>query len=70
MAVDGKRVASGRDFDSLGVVRKADEVLVLDEATAGSLASGLKGAPLTVASVEEKPYTRRPYPPFMTSTLQ
>ena len=70
VAVDGKRVASGRDFDSLGVVRKADEVLVLDEATAGSLASGLKGAPLTVASVEEKPYTRRPYPPFMTSTLQ
>ena len=25
---------------------------------------------LTVGSVEEKPYTRRPYPPFMTSTLQ
>ena len=31
---------------------------------------GLRGAQLTVASVEEKPYTRRPYPPFMTSTLQ
>ena len=25
---------------------------------------------MTVASVEEKPYTRRPYAPFMTSTLQ
>ena len=32
--------------------------------------AGLRGAQLTVASVEEKPYTRRPYPPFMTSTLQ
>ena len=70
VTVDGKRVASGRDFDSLGVVRKPDEVVVLDEASAGSLATGLRGASLSVASVEEKPYTRRPYPPFMTSTLQ
>jgi DNA topoisomerase-1 len=70
VAVDGKRVASGRDFDSLGVLRKPAEVQVLDEAAAGALAAGLRGAALTVASVEEKPYTRRPYPPFMTSTLQ
>jgi DNA topoisomerase-1 len=70
VAVDGKRVATGRDFDSLGTVRKPDEVTVLNEAAAGALASGLQGAALTVASVEEKPYTRRPYPPFMTSTLQ
>ena len=70
VAVDGKRVAAGRDFDSLGVLRRPDEVLVLDETAAGTLATGLQGAELTVASVEEKPYTRRPYPPFMTSTLQ
>ena len=70
VAVDGKRVAAGRDFDSLGAVRKPAETLVLDEAAAGALAAGLRGAALTVASVEEKPYTRRPYPPFMTSTLQ
>ena len=70
VAVDGKRVASGRDFDSLGAVRKPAEIVVLDEAAAGALATGLRGAALTVASVEEKPYTRRPYPPFMTSTLQ
>ncbi|MCB0933335.1 MAG: type I DNA topoisomerase [Mycobacterium sp.] len=70
VTVDGKRVAIGRDFDSLGVVRKPGEVLVLDQAAATSLADGLRGAALTVTSVEEKPYTRRPYPPFMTSTLQ
>ncbi|WP_231643929.1 type I DNA topoisomerase [Mycolicibacterium baixiangningiae] len=69
-SVDGRRVATGRDFDSLGQVRKPDEVLVLDEAGAGALAAGLRGVQLSVASVEQKPYTRKPYPPFMTSTLQ
>ncbi|MGK2868280.1 MAG: type I DNA topoisomerase [Mycobacterium sp.] len=68
--VDGRRVAAGRDFDSLGAVKKPDEVLVLDEAAAGALATGLRGAQLAVSSVEQKPYTRKPYPPFMTSTLQ
>ena len=63
-------MATGRDFDSLGQVRKPDEVLVLDESTRRTLADGLRGAQLTVSSVEQKPYTRRPYPPFMTSTLQ
>ncbi|MEH3141471.1 MAG: type I DNA topoisomerase [Mycobacterium kyogaense] len=68
--VDGRRVAAGRDFDSLGGLKKPDEVLVLDESAANALAAGLQGAQLQVASVEQKPYTRRPYPPFMTSTLQ
>ena len=72
--VDGQRVATGRDFDSLGQLRKSatssPEVVILDEASATELATGLRGAQLSVASVEEKPYTRRPYPPFMTSTLQ
>ncbi|MCG5432791.1 type I DNA topoisomerase [Mycobacterium sp. MYCO198283] len=70
LTVDGRRVATGRDFDSLGAVKKPDEVLVLDESSAGALAAGLRGATLTVQSVETKPYTRRPYAPFMTSTLQ
>ena len=68
--VDGRRVATGRDFDSLGRLKNVDEVLVLDAASAGALARGLRGASLTVSSVDEKPYTRRPYAPFMTSTLQ
>ncbi|MCB0927045.1 MAG: type I DNA topoisomerase [Mycobacterium sp.] len=68
--VDGLRVATGRDFDSLGAVRKPTEVTVLTEADARALVDGLSGATLSVASVDEKPYTRRPYAPFMTSTLQ
>ena len=70
VAVDDARVATGRDFDSFGAVKKADGVIVLDEARATSLAEALRGAALTVTSVEEKPYTRKPYAPFMTSTLQ
>lgn len=69
-SVDGRRVATGRDFDSLGQLKRPDEVRVLDEASAGALAAGLRGAQLAVTSVEQKPYTRRPYAPFMTSTLQ
>jgi DNA topoisomerase-1 len=69
-SVDGRRVATGRDFESLGELKKPDEVLVLDEPSATALATGLRGAQMAVSSVEQKPYTRRPYPPFMTSTLQ
>ncbi len=46
--VDGLRVATGRDFDSLGALRKPDEVVVLDESRASELATGLRGAQLTV----------------------
>ncbi len=69
VAVDGARVATGRDFGPDGRLRR-DDVLVVDEVHAGRLAEALADAALTVSSVEEKPYTRRPYAPFMTSTLQ
>ncbi|MBP2364411.1 type I DNA topoisomerase [Pseudonocardia parietis] len=70
LQVDDKRVATGRDFDSLGQLKKASDVVVLNEAEARRLADGLEGRDLAVNSVESKPYTRKPYPPFMTSTLQ
>ncbi len=68
--VDGARVASGRDFGSDGRLKSASGVVVLDEAHARRLAEALDGADLVVSSAEAKPYTRKPYPPFMTSTLQ
>lgn len=67
--VDGNRVAAGRDFGSDGKL-KTESVTVLDEPHARRLADALEGVDLTVASAEDKPYTRKPYPPFMTSTLQ
>ncbi|MFC5951733.1 type I DNA topoisomerase [Pseudonocardia lutea] len=69
VSVDGSRVAAGRDFGPDGKLKNAD-VTVLDDASARRLAEALEGRDLTVASVESKPYTRRPYAPFMTSTLQ
>jgi DNA topoisomerase-1 len=67
--VEGARVASGRDFGADGKL-KSDGVTVIDEPRARRLAEALEGVDLTVASAEEKPYTRKPYPPFMTSTLR
>jgi DNA topoisomerase-1 len=69
VSVDGLRIAQGRDFGQDGQPRNS-EVLVLREANATELARGLEGAQFSVRSVEEKPYTRRPAAPFMTSTLQ
>lgn len=70
VAVDGTRLATGRDFGSDGKLTGKAEVVVLDEAQARAIAAGLENAPVKVASVEEKPYSRKPYAPFMTSTLQ
>jgi DNA topoisomerase-1 len=69
VSVDGAKLATGRDFGPDGRL-KNDDVLLLNEAEAQRLAQALTGAQLRVSSVEEKPYTRRPYAPFMTSTLQ
>jgi DNA topoisomerase I len=68
VAVDGDRVATGRDFGPDGQLKGAARAL--DEASARRLAEGLQGRDLAVESVESKPYTRKPYAPFMTSTLQ
>ncbi|WP_156371463.1 type I DNA topoisomerase [Nocardia arizonensis] len=68
--VDGARVASGRDFGPDGQLKAESGVIVLDEAYARRLAEALDGADLVVSSAEAKPYTRKPYAPFMTSTLQ
>ena len=69
LEIDGKRVASGKDFDDTGKLQKT-EAVVLDEADANALVSGLSGADFDVRSVEPKPYRRRPSAPFMTSTFQ
>ncbi len=68
-AVDGRRVASGRDFNDQGVLT-GKNVAHLDEVAAKALASALQDVEFAVRSVEHKPYTRRPAPPFTTSTLQ
>ncbi|EFF92284.1 DNA topoisomerase [Streptomyces sp. e14] len=68
-SVDGRRVAQGRDFDSLGQLKTAN-TLHLDEANARALAAALENTAFSVRSVESKPYRRSPYAPFRTTTLQ
>ena len=68
VALDGKRIAQGRDFDDRG--RLKGEAVIVDKQKAHSLADALGTAPMHVTAVEEKPYSRKPYAPFMTSTLQ
>ena len=69
VSVDGKRLAQGRDFGNDGQLRNPD-ALQLDEESARGLAARLEQSAFNVARVERKPYSRKPSPPFMTSTLQ
>jgi len=75
-ALDGHRIAQGRDFTPDGTLRAATGSqangvpLVLDGESAGALARRLENAAFAVASVERKPYRRAPYAPFRTTTLQ
>ncbi|MFD2091667.1 type I DNA topoisomerase [Blastococcus deserti] len=69
VSVDDSRVATGRDFDP-ATGRVTGDVVHLDEAGARGLAARLEGRQVTVSRVDEKPYRRRPYAPFTTSTLQ
>jgi len=68
-ALDGVRVATGKDFGSDGK-SSGSGFVVLDEGAASALAADLAESEFSVRSVERKPYKRKPYPPFRTSTLQ
>ncbi len=72
-SVDQARVARGSDFTSLGELRQPSSgapVVHLDRTRAEALVEALRDTTFEVRSVERKPYTRRPYPPFRTTTLQ
>ncbi|HEY8319626.1 MAG TPA: type I DNA topoisomerase [Amnibacterium sp.] len=68
--LDGRRIATGRDFDDRG--RLKGEALLLDGESARGLVTAIEQEQPQgiVLSVESKPYTRRPAAPFTTSTLQ
>ena len=69
LEMDGVRFAVGRDFDDHGQLKR--QATVMDEKLWEKLAAALENQPrCQVTSVESKPYTRRPAPPFTTSTLQ
>jgi len=71
VALDGRRLATGASFEQeTGLLKDGLDVVALDEASARDLLRRLEGADVAVRSVDSKPYTRKPYAPFMTSTLQ
>ncbi len=71
--LDGKRIASGRDFDA-ATGRLADDaantVVHLRQPDAEALADRLRDVGYEVASVESRSFTEKPKAPFTTSTLQ
>jgi len=70
-SVGGTRVATGKDFDeTTGKIAKGKKVLLLNEADAIALRDRLSKADWRVGEVTERSQTRRPAPPFTTSTLQ
>ncbi|MFB8087910.1 type I DNA topoisomerase [Streptomyces sp. col6] len=70
-AVDGRRIAQGRDFGPDGQLKSGSgQTLHLDETNARALAAALADSSFAVRSVESKPYRRSPYAPFRTTTLQ
>jgi DNA topoisomerase-1 len=70
VSYEGRRVPATRDFDPATGKLKDPNLLLLNGDEAAKLADALKKAEFRITSIDDKPYTTRPYPPFTTSTLQ
>ncbi len=71
VALAGRKVATGADFDeATGQIAAGRNVVLLSEEEARTLQARLDGKTWTVSDLEERPVTRKPSPPFTTSTLQ
>ncbi|BAZ29679.1 DNA topoisomerase I [Cylindrospermum sp. NIES-4074] len=67
----GVKVATGSDFDpATGKITAGRNVVLLNQEQAEALKERLTGKTWNVADIEERPVTRKPAPPFTTSTLQ
>ncbi|ELP53581.1 DNA topoisomerase I [Microcystis aeruginosa TAIHU98] len=71
VTLNGQKVANGSDFDAdTGRLLPSRQVTLLDQATATALKEQIQDKIWRVSHTEEKPTTRKPSPPFTTSTLQ
>jgi len=71
VSLSGVKVATGSDFDeTTGQIIQGRTVILLNETEATSLLDRIRDRPWTVTNLEERPVTRKPSPPFTTSTLQ
>ena len=69
-ALDGQKIAIGKDFDKETGKLSKSNLLALDNTKAESLAESFLNSDWKVTKVEQKPAKQNPYPPFITSTLQ
>lgn len=69
-SIDDVRVARGSDFGDDGSLKPSANVVHVNQARAEMLVEALHDTTFTVRSVESRPYTRKPYAPFRTTTLQ
>jgi len=69
-SIDEVRVARGSDFLDDGSLKERSHVVHVDKARAEALVEALHDTTFAVRSVESKPYTRSPYAPFRTTTMQ
>ena len=69
-ALDGQRIAIGKDFDKETGKLSKSNLLALDKTKAESLAESFLNSDWKITKVEQKPAKQNPYPPFITSTLQ
>jgi DNA topoisomerase-1 len=69
-SLDDVRVARGSDFLDDGSLKPNAKVAHLNQARAETLVEALRDTAFAVRSVESKPYTRSPYAPFRTTTMQ
>lgn len=70
ISVTQRRIPSGKDFDPATGKLKDPSLLLLDEDATMALAQRLRTAEFRVATLDDKPFTSKPSPPFTTSTLQ
>ena len=68
--LEGRRLPTGKDFDPRTGKLRQDDLVLLDEPAARTLADRLRTAEFRVVKVEDRPFTMRPAAPFTTSTLQ
>ena len=70
VSVDGRKIPSGKDFDSATGQIKDPGFMLMDETGAQQLLQKLKAGTFAVTKMQVKPYTQKPAAPFTTSTMQ
>ncbi len=70
-SLNGQRISNGSDFDEqTGKLKLGNKSLIIGEEKVNDLLKTFSSEDWLVSKIEKKPSTRKPVPPFTTSTLQ